>query len=56
MEWIYTPHLCHGRRGAECGRGGRWQQMPPDLIPLLAKNKDVKIENTDPLGSIGVAF
>jgi len=28
--------------------------VPPDLVPLLAKNKDIKIENTDPLGSMGI--
>ena len=28
--------------------------MPPDLIPVLAKNKDVKVENIDPLGSMGL--
>jgi peptide/nickel transport system substrate-binding protein len=28
--------------------------MPPDLIPVLSKNRDIKIENTDPLGSTGM--
>jgi peptide/nickel transport system substrate-binding protein len=28
--------------------------MPPDLIPVLAKNKSVKVENIDPLGSMGL--
>jgi len=28
--------------------------LPPDLIPLLRKNKDMRVENIDPLGSIGI--
>ena len=28
--------------------------VPPDLVPLLTKNKDIKIENTDPMGSMGM--
>ncbi|TMJ32007.1 MAG: ABC transporter substrate-binding protein, partial [Alphaproteobacteria bacterium] len=31
-----------------------WQMVPPDLVPLLAKNKDIRVENTDPLGSMGI--
>ena len=31
-----------------------WEQMPPDLIPVLAKNKSIKVENIDPLGSMGL--
>ena len=30
------------------------QQLPPDLIPLLVKNKDIKIENTVRRGSMGM--
>ena len=29
-------------------------EVPPDLVPLLTKNKDIKVENTDPLGSMGM--
>jgi peptide/nickel transport system substrate-binding protein len=28
--------------------------MPPDLIPLLSKNANVKVDNIDPLGSMGM--
>ena len=36
------------------GEADIWEQLPPDLIPVLAKNKDIKVENIDPLGSMGV--
>jgi peptide/nickel transport system substrate-binding protein len=28
--------------------------MPPDLIPLLSKNKSITVKNIDPLGSMGL--
>ena len=31
-----------------------WEQLPPDLIPVLRRNKDVRVENIDPLGSLGI--
>jgi peptide/nickel transport system substrate-binding protein len=36
------------------GEADIWEQMPPDLIPLLARNKDITVKNIDPLGSSGV--
>jgi peptide/nickel transport system substrate-binding protein len=54
VEWIYIPDAATAAAALNTGQVDWWQQMPPDLIPLLAKNKDVKIENTDPLGSIGL--
>jgi len=31
-----------------------WQQVPADLVPIVAKNKSIKVESVDPLGSIGL--
>ena len=39
---------------ANSGEVDWWQQLPNDLIPVVAKNKDVKVESVDPLGSIGI--
>jgi peptide/nickel transport system substrate-binding protein len=36
------------------GEADIWEQMPPDLIPLLSKNKQVIVKNIDPLGSMGL--
>jgi len=52
IEWRYIP-IRRPRRGAQLGRGRLVAAAPARLIPVLSKNKDIKIENTDPLGSMG---
>ncbi len=54
VEWIYIPDSATAAAALNSGEVDWWQQVPPDLVPLLAKNKDIKIENTDPLGSMGI--
>jgi len=54
VEWRYIPDSATAAAALNSGEVDWWQQLPPDLIPVLAKNKDVKIENTDPLGSMGI--
>lgn len=54
VEWIYIPDSATAAAALNAGEVDWWQQLPPDLIPLLSKNKDVKVENVDPLGSIGL--
>jgi peptide/nickel transport system substrate-binding protein len=54
VEWIYIPDSATAAAAINAGEVDWWQQLPPDLIPVLAKNKDIKIDNTDPLGSIGI--
>src|SRR5499433_408880 len=54
VEWIYIPDSATAAAAINAGEVDWWEQMPPDLIPVLAKNKDVKVENIDPLGSIGL--
>ena len=54
VEWIYIPDSATAAAALNAGEVDIWEQMPPDLIPLLAKNKDVKVKNIDPLGSMGL--
>src|SRR5262244_3779068 len=54
VEWIYIPDSATAAAAINAGEVDWWEQMPPDLIPVLAKNKDIKVENIDPLGSIGL--
>ena len=54
VEWIYIPDAATAAAALNAGEVDWWEQMPPDLIPVLAKNKDVKVENIDPLGSMGL--
>ena len=50
VEWIYIPDSATAAAALNSGEVDWWQQAPADLVPLLAKNKDIKVENTDPLG------
>src|SRR4051794_32541526 len=54
VEWIYIPDSATAAAALNAGEVDWWEQMPPDLIPVLAKNKSVKVENIDPLGSMGL--
>jgi peptide/nickel transport system substrate-binding protein len=54
VEWIYIPDSATAAAALNAGEVDWWQQVPPDLVPLLSKNKDIRIENTDPMGSMGI--
>jgi len=54
VEWLYIPDSATAAAALNAGEVDWWQMAPPDLVPLLAKNKDIKVENTDPLGSMGL--
>jgi peptide/nickel transport system substrate-binding protein len=54
VEWLYIPDSATAAAALNAGEVDWWQMVPPDLVPLLIKNKDIKVENTDPLGSIGL--
>jgi peptide/nickel transport system substrate-binding protein len=54
VEWVYIPDSATAAAAINAGEVDWWQQLPPDLVPLLQKNKDVTVANVDPLGSIGV--
>jgi peptide/nickel transport system substrate-binding protein len=54
VEWIYIPDSATAAAAINAGEADWWEQMPPDLIPLLARNKQVTVKNIDPLGSMGM--
>ena len=54
VEWIYIPDPATAAAALNAGEVDWWEQLPPDLIPVLSHNKDVRIESRDPLGSIGM--
>src|SRR5579859_4377581 len=54
VEWIYIPDSATAAAALNAGEADIWEQMPPDLIPVLQKNKSIKVENIDPLGSMGL--
>ena len=54
IEWIYIPDSATAAAALNAGEVDWWEQLPPDLIPVLAKNRQIKVENIDPLGSQGL--
>ena len=54
VEWVYIPDSATAAAALNAGEVDWWQMVPPDLVPLLTRNKDIKVENTDPLGSMGM--
>ncbi len=54
VEWIYIPDSATAAAALNAGEADIWEQLPPDLIPVLAKNKDITVKNIDQLGSMGM--
>ncbi len=54
VEWIYIPDSATAAAALNASEVDWWEALPPDLIPLLRKNKDVRVENIDPLGALGL--
>ena len=54
VEWVYIPDSATAAAALNAGEVDWWQQLPPDLVPLLQQNKSVTVANVDPLGSSGV--
>ena len=54
VEWIYIPDSATAAAALNAGEADWWEQLPPDLIPLLRKNKDVRVENISPIGGLGM--
>ena len=54
VEWLYIPDSATAAAALNAGEADWWEQLPPDLIPVLARNKSVIVKNIDPLGSMGM--
>jgi peptide/nickel transport system substrate-binding protein len=54
IEWVYIPDPATAAAAISAGEADWWEVVPPDLAPLLRKNKDVRLEHKDELGSVAV--
>jgi peptide/nickel transport system substrate-binding protein len=54
VEWVYIPDSATAANALNAGEVDWLQQVPPDLVPLFAKNKDITVATVDPLGSMGM--
>jgi len=54
IEWIYIPDSGTAAAALNAGEVDWWERPLPDLIPMLARNKEIKVTIPDPLGSVGL--
>ena len=54
VEWLYIPDPTTCMNALSSGEVDYYEQVPPDLAPILAKAPGVKIETLDPIGSQGM--
>jgi len=54
VEWLYIPE--HSTTAAALGSGevDWWEEVPPDLAPVLEANVQVTVEKNDPIGTMGI--
>jgi peptide/nickel transport system substrate-binding protein len=53
VEWIIMPDPATASAALQNGEIDWWENPIPDLVPVLRKNPNVKVEIADPLGNIG---
>ena len=54
VEWTYIPDSATAAAALNAGEADWWEQVPPDLIPVLRKNSNIRVENRTPLGYVAV--
>jgi peptide/nickel transport system substrate-binding protein len=53
IEWIIMPDAATASAALQNGEIDWWESPIPDLVPVLRKNPNIKVEIADPLGNIG---
>ena len=43
VEWIYIPDAATAAAALNTGEVDWWQQVPVDLVPIVQRNKDIKV-------------
>jgi peptide/nickel transport system substrate-binding protein len=54
VEWRVIPDAQTAANALQQGEVDWWETPIPDLVPMLKRNRDVRVEIADPLGNIGV--
>jgi peptide/nickel transport system substrate-binding protein len=54
VEWLYIPDPSTATAAMSAGEADWFEQPPADLLPILAKDKNITVANIDPLGNGGV--
>ncbi len=53
IEWVVMPDPATAAAALQNGEVDWWEQPLTDLVPLLKKSKNLKVDIGDPLGNIG---
>ncbi len=53
IEWLILPDDATKAAALQNNEIDWWENPAPDLVPLLKKSRDVKVDIADPLGNIG---
>ena len=53
IEWLILPDDATKAAALQNGEVDWWENPIPDLVPLLKRNRNVKLDIADPLGNIG---
>jgi peptide/nickel transport system substrate-binding protein len=54
VEWIIQPDAATAGAALQSGEVDWWETPLNDLIPVLRRNRNVRIDVADPLGNVGV--
>lgn len=53
VEWIIMPDAATASAALQNGEVDWWESPIPDLVPLLRKDPNIKVDIADPLGNVG---
>jgi peptide/nickel transport system substrate-binding protein len=53
IEWVIMPDPATASAALQNGEIDWWETPIPDLIPLLKRNRNIKVDIADPLGNVG---
>jgi len=54
VEWLYMPDHATAAAALDKGEVDWWEEVTPDLVPMVAANPHITVKRSDPLG--GMAF
>ncbi len=53
VEWLTMPDPATAAAALQNGEIDWWEFVPPDLVPVLRKNRNVMADISDPMGTVG---
>jgi peptide/nickel transport system substrate-binding protein len=53
IEWVIMPDPATASAALQNGEVDWWENPIPDLIPVMKRNRNIKVDIGDPLGNIG---